>query len=277
MRILGPEWDYIATDETAGKSGNMERMVYVYDKRKVTFQRIAGEIVLPQSKLIDDGLQFARTPFLVAFQSGWFRFMICTVHIYYGRASGPKLERRIEEIKQLVSVLSKRADDESANYIILGDFNIVSPSHRTMQALEQHGFEVAEGLAKLPTNAKQNKHYDQIAFKPRPGQLQYGDHAGVFNPFKTLFRENDFSHYLKKMKNKNALELDANGNALPSFDNRDYYLDKWRTFQISDHLPMWIELKIDFAEQFLHQVASPSFSVQKEHPLSFSMPELESD
>ncbi len=30
-----------------------------------------------------------------------------------------------------------------------------------------------------------------------------------------------------------------------------YYKTYWRTHQMSDHLPMWIEFKVDFAEEYL--------------------------
>ena len=46
MRLLGPHWDYIVTDQ----SGNMERLAFVYDKRKILFRHVAGEIVLPKKK-----------------------------------------------------------------------------------------------------------------------------------------------------------------------------------------------------------------------------------
>jgi hypothetical protein len=53
MDILGRDWDFIATDETdPALGGNGERMTFVYDTRKVRFQNIAGEIVLPPSYLI---------------------------------------------------------------------------------------------------------------------------------------------------------------------------------------------------------------------------------
>jgi hypothetical protein len=39
--------------------------------------------------------------------------------------------------------------------------------------------------------------------------------------------------------------------AVPSDKDRtSCYLD-WRTFQISDHFPMWIELKTDFSREYL--------------------------
>lgn len=41
MRLLGPHWDYIVTDQ----SGNSERLAFVFDTRKILFRHIAGEIV----------------------------------------------------------------------------------------------------------------------------------------------------------------------------------------------------------------------------------------
>jgi hypothetical protein len=56
--------------------------------------------------------QFARTPFPVAFGSGWFRFSLCTVHVYYGSESGRKLQQRIGEIQRLVKFFAHRHDAE---------------------------------------------------------------------------------------------------------------------------------------------------------------------
>src|SRR5262245_54032116 len=121
MRILGREWDYIVTDATEGPGGNEERMAFVFNTDKVWFRKVAGEVVLPEGQLIvsrkkikkKDGegdpsgneaeeaeragfkevrQQFARTPFLVAFQSNWFKFSLCTVHIYYGKDTGEELK-----------------------------------------------------------------------------------------------------------------------------------------------------------------------------------------
>ena len=100
MRILGSDWDYICTDTTdTSLGGNGERLTYVFDRRKVSFQNIAGEIVLPANMLISKALvepdedsnrkvyagkQFRRSPFIAFFQASWFKFAICTVHIYFG-------------------------------------------------------------------------------------------------------------------------------------------------------------------------------------------------
>ena len=124
-------------------------MTFVYDTRTVSFKNIAGEIVLSRTKLISkdividengkkkySGRQFARTPFLVSFQAGWFKFELCTVHIYFGAESGEKLKRRINEINTIAKELCGRADILLKDYhtvILLGDFNIVHPDHKTMK------------------------------------------------------------------------------------------------------------------------------------------------
>ena len=124
LSLLGPTWDFIATDVTQGAGGNRERMAFVYDTRKVQFRHIAGEVVIPKHKLLAGEQQFARTPFLVSFQSGWFRFSLCTVHIYFGDDSpgSEGYKRRVEEIEYIAKDLSERAKRDNENYIILGDF-----------------------------------------------------------------------------------------------------------------------------------------------------------
>ena len=53
MYILGHnDWDYIATDVTEGTSGNRERMVFVFNTKKVRFKNISGEITLEKNNRI---------------------------------------------------------------------------------------------------------------------------------------------------------------------------------------------------------------------------------
>ena len=72
MYVLGNQYDYILTDVThSGLGGNKERLGFIYDKEKVRFKGIAGEIVLPEKMLVsevaDKKRQFSRTPFGVEF------------------------------------------------------------------------------------------------------------------------------------------------------------------------------------------------------------------
>ena len=272
MRILGPDWDYIATDVTDPKlGGNGERMTFVYDKRKVWFQNIAGEIVLPRDMLISRveaevegermyaGKQFRRTPFITSFQSGWLRFDICTVHIYYGAASGDKLQERIEEIRQIARYLSGRADDalkDDKALILLGDFNIVHPEHQTMQALLEEGFVIPKCLQQ-PSNILETHYYDQIVFKTKPQVIEYIESAadntgtpngGVFDIFENVFTADQFEDY------RDAVRASPNGHDLTDESElRDYY-STWRTYQFSDHKPMWVRLNTNDSRAYLENL-----------------------
>jgi len=256
INLLGPSWRYIATDLTDGPSGNGERMVFVFDSEKVQFKNIAGEIVLTKTDLVGDAHQFARTPFLVRFQSGWFKFNLCTVHLYFGDDAGPRLDRRVDEIDSIAGLLKKRAERDGQNYILLGDMNVVGPGHRTMEALTKHQFVLPSDLVldnadiDWTSNMGGNKHYDQIAFRVREGELELGpspNNAGVLNYYKAVFGENEAETYYPLGKANEKWPATEGERAR-------YFAKDWRTWQMSDHLPLFVELRIDFTEQYLRRI-----------------------
>ncbi|MXO59308.1 endonuclease [Altererythrobacter salegens] len=350
LDILGPDWDYIATDVVDDGAGNGERMVFLYNRGRVQFRHIAGELTLPDGKkvlasfgerlllqngielelpdgedlsgdhkansesrsngkaaltydlelplpagtmlrvpdgsslaitknslvtrvsgrrgwvhvdvpqgtvagkdyrlrfpgeAIDDSFkQFARTPFIVSFQAGWMKIDLATVHIYFGDNDEPRLlEQRRREIERLTELLGDRARKEMeknpANPVLtalLGDFNILSKEHETMQALEANGFEVPEQIRTIPgSNVEKDKAYDQIAFWEPERDRGYVKvdirGADVFDYFKYVYRLEDREVYL------------------PGESEGAYRL--WRTYKMSDHLPMWIELRSDFSDDYI--------------------------
>lgn len=277
MKILGPSWDYIATDVSDSRAGgNGERMVFVYDKRKVWFQNIAGEIVLPKSLLISNseitdtkerlasGKQFRRTPYIVSFQSGWFKFDLCTVHIYYGKGTAG-LKQRIQEIERIASYLSKRVDkameNEFKSTILLGDFNILRPDHETMKALINNGFKVPKKIQSIKANVKNTFHYDQIAFKTNKGLVEHVDkpssspknsNAGEFEIMKSVFQniKSDYEHYLPELKKS------ANSKNKTDAELRKYYDSEWRTYQMSDHNLIWVRLQTNDGLKYLDNLKS---------------------
>lgn len=302
MSTLGPTHDFIMTDVTEGPSGNSERLAFIYNKAKISFQGVAGEIVLPFEQQISDvtkARQFARTPFACTFQAGWFKFNFATVHIYYGKDSmtSAEYERRVKEIDAVAKFIAARAKaDKTYNHVLVGDFNIEDFQSRTFDALARHGFQIFRN--KEASNAKQTKFYDQISFMPRPGEvtLAHGDGGrsnGVFNVFSAVFRDEDFEVHdgalrviigkrleaaeadsvtaeaalaaaTTEAKRKKAEKAVAKANAAIAAEKellaskakrRTYYLDEWRTFQMSDHLPLFVELKIDFADSYLGTLA----------------------
>ena len=273
MKILGRDWEYIATDVSEySDGGNGERMTFVYDTRKVQFKNIVGEVVLSRTKLItenvvvsnDDkvdrkqGRQFARTPFLVSFQAGWFQFDLCTVHIYFGAESGEKLKRRIKEISTIAKEISERAEvslDHGRSTILLGDFNIVHPEHKTMQALKKEKFIIPKKVEK-PSNIGKNKYYDQIAIKTNErGLISFIDkegnlpNGGVFELFKTVMSDKDYQEYIPRMKKT------TEGKKLKAKKSFQKYFKTWRTYHLSDHHPMWVRIPINKSEYYLRNIS----------------------
>jgi len=250
MKILGPEWDYMVTDITEGASGNGERLAFVFDTRKVLFRKVVGEIVLPaeKGKLTN---QLARSPFIVAFQSGWFKFYITSVHIYYGKATKTSAEyiRRAEEIKAVASFLKKRTRREKENHILLGDFNITGRDKNdlTYKALLEGGVKIPANLIALSnvnSNTDRTMPYDQIAYIDQPGYMEFVNNknsVGVLDYYQHLYRTTDAAVYEGEVK-KTKLSY-----------------KQWKTFQLSDHLPLWIEFKVDFSENYLNKLKTQEY------------------
>lgn len=354
LKILGPDWSFIATDVTDGRAGNGERMVFLHDRNKVHFQNIAGELTLddgakiraafgeriklenglslnlpantnlsgtydarlktsnsqkkldldleiplpqnctldvpggskltitkgtnvispgrgkatvaipqgavngsnfrlrfPENSFDDSYKQFARTPFLIAFQTGWLKINLCTVHIYYGDSTDQNiLNQRRDEIRQLTSALADKAKSEfkqdSETFLgVLGDFNIIGEGHPTMAALKSNDFVIPQELQAIPgSNVERDKAYDQIAFWKPNRVTQYArldiKGANIFDFFEQVFS-------LAEEPTYRAESLENGLNPTTSFKT-------WRTYKMSDHLPMWIELRNDFSEEYLNRV-----------------------
>lgn len=136
MQILGGWWKVLFTDVTAGKRGNKERTGFLYDSRKITFGGLAGEIVLPPIEGNEGGPaeQLARTPMIVGFRAGWFKFTICTAHLYYGK-SKPDDPRRPSRNSGSCEVPGCRDKDQNR----LGE---KYDSSRRLQYFQNHGRDV---------------------------------------------------------------------------------------------------------------------------------------
>jgi len=253
-RILGGEWDFIVTDVTLGTAGNAERMAYLFDRRKVTFTGLAAELVLPKGlRDAEQPVQFARSPFVAGFRAEWAYLTLITVHIYYGEGV-PVDERRLAEISALAKVVAENAPKlsvapqaepgnapDAGNILALGDFNIFNRRDVTMQALTAGGFVVPEALQQIPgSNVDRNKHYDQIAYLKQLKDMAPTGRAGVFDYFEHVYRMADEAEY------------DNDRRERPGRSFRD-----WRTYRMSDHLPMWVEFDIDRADDYLSHIAPP--------------------
>jgi hypothetical protein len=255
-QILGGHWKKLFTDETVGEKGNDERMAFLYDSRKLSFEGLASELVLPGIKDEDGKIQpvtqLARTPFMVGFRAGWMQFILATVHILWDedKADPPQ---RVREIREIAQVLKLRTVDDSTwskNIVLLGDFNIFGTGDTTFQEILKAGFTVPEPLLDFRSNATKTRHYDQIALMERPRHVELTGKAGVFDYYDVVFRDTpeDKGIYVEYMP---EYERTKDGSPRSERSKQYYYQSYWRTHQMSDHLPMWVELKIDFSDAYL--------------------------
>ncbi|HUR31981.1 MAG TPA: endonuclease/exonuclease/phosphatase family protein, partial [Saprospiraceae bacterium] len=246
MLILGKDYNYFVTDITEGTSGNNERMAFIYDEKKIRFRNVAGEIVLPGT-IDKPALQFARSPYLVGFQAGWFKFNLCTVHIFYGTDSGEKFQRRVDEIEKLSMFFAKRAKKENENFILLGDFNIKNFEDVTMKALLKGGFTIPEKLMKRTgSNITKDKFYDQIVYKEGDNKVKFSGRAGVFDFYDIVYNDNEMDLYYEDYKHI----MQRNNKPANKTDFKNDFKE-WKTYQMSDHLPLWAEFEIDYSKSYL--------------------------
>lgn len=79
--------------------------------------------------------------------------------------------------------------------------------------------------------------------------LKEKGYRDVFNPFKYVYREEDYNVYSQYMKDDYTGEKDMDIDE----NLHRYFLHPWRKNQISDHYPIWAEIIIDSSDPFLKE------------------------
>lgn len=274
VRLLGPNWDYFVTDVSDHEGGNAERMAFVYNTNKVIFRNLIGEIVVNR-KALGSGGQIARSPFFAAFQAGWFRFTLVSSHIIFGKTTAAGLALRAQEVSAIAKAVTKRAKSEDQVYVFLGDMNIDSLEGPVMGALRESKLEVPKFPA---SNLKGDKFYDQIAFSVdgktsrktrliRHGVFDWRN--AVFGPFKPDPNAPDDPAQVARVQPVDILAHYApianwNRTTNPATpDHKEPYadfarsFDQWMTYEMSDHLPIWVELETDYSDAYLTRFTAP--------------------
>ena len=73
--------------------------------------------------------------------------------------------------------------------------------------------------------------------------------GGTVDIFADVFRPEDEPIYADIVKN---LAIEDDDGPTPTTPQDRYEL--WRTWQLSDHWPLWVEINTDFSGEFLEQV-----------------------
>ncbi|MEI4234919.1 endonuclease/exonuclease/phosphatase family protein [Roseovarius sp. D22-M7] len=261
MRLLGPHWGYMMTDITGGPAGNKERSVYLYDRRRVQLSGLSGEVAAwPElrAELAFESArppeQLSRAPHVTGFITGWKRFSLVNVHLAPGDGSEDVRYRR-DEVRLLLSALAEARDDMwTENLVLVGDMNLYAARDGdTVALLESDGYVEPQALLGLPTNAAGTEIYDRMFLSSneyfRLGTRSNGaPSGGTLDLFAHVFRDADKPSYRDAVISEYGGSRDIAGDE-DVFDS--YWRVHWRTRQLSDHLPIWIELETDDSMAFL--------------------------
>jgi hypothetical protein len=215
--ILGPYWRVVYSDALRDDGGNRERIAFLYDKRAAVFTGFAAAANPPRAKSGSGeylpAFTWWRQPYMASFSAGNFDFMLLAAHIQWGTSAG-----RVKELASLAEWIDlKRGEQtkEDKDLIVLGDFNLETAAQ--MKAITSRGLALPTAFKGKPigTNLARDKSYDQILHYPVYPE-NFTNRAGVIDFF--------------------------TGGIAAMFPGMDK--DAF-TYQMSDHLPLWMQVRTD--------------------------------
>ncbi len=235
LEILGRYWRVVYSDFVPDRQGNNERIAYVYDERAVQFTGLAAEADPGREKTkageYAAKVSWWRSPYLASFRAGNFDFVLITAHIRWGK----KAADRVKPLKLVANWVKKRRDSPNGvdkDIIVLGDFNVPKLGDKFHKALTSKGLRLPKSLAALKIGSNLNKtaRYDQI--------LHYPTHS-------------------RRFTNKGGV-LDFNAGSMARLFPGKKMTKKAFTFQMSDHLPLWVEIDTFIDDARLDQIIRTS-------------------
>jgi endonuclease/exonuclease/phosphatase family metal-dependent hydrolase len=236
LPLLGPYWRVLYSDYNEEAAGNRERIAYLYDSRAVTPTGLVAELDPPKVKGPDGEyrtkMEWWRSPYMASFRAGDFDFILIAAHIRWGKNE----KDRVVELQAMADWVDARVRSkgcEDHDVIVMGDFNVPSTDSALYKALTSRGLTAPKSLWGLKSNLDRTATYDQILHYTTYTDM-YDDSGGVVDfhdggAWRALFPEAEF---------KGMTELDY-------------------TFQMSDHLPLWIQIDTDTDDERLEQLAAP--------------------
>ncbi len=232
LELLGPFWKAVFSDYTTDAGGNKERIAFVYDSRAVKFTGLAAETDGPRKKNRTTGqyvpkFNWWRKPYLASFRAGHFDFVLLAAHLQWGTTGGR--EKELAELAKWVQAFQKDEYRVDRDVIALGDFNIPNYGSKLYKAVSQFGLSAPESILNLEhgSNLMKNKRYDQILHHPAITGSVFSDHGGVIDFYKGNYKR--FKPYKDLTKTK-------------------------FTYELSDHLPLWVQLNLDVEDEQLDQL-----------------------
>ncbi len=237
-QFLGPSWDLVYSDWMSDDGGNRERTGFLFDRRAVTFNGLAAEVDAPRGKAGTEYLamqSFWRAPYMCSFRSGNFDFIAIATHARWGDS----IAGREAELGMLADWIDERQKDKSVedhDLIVMGDFNTPKLDDKLFKALTRRGLQVPDSLMKLKSgdvtvggsNLNKDARYDQILHLPT-AKKRFTNFGGTLD-----FHVSDAG--IKEL-----------------FPGADMTRTQF-TYQLSDHFPVWVQIKTDIDGERLTQI-----------------------
>jgi endonuclease/exonuclease/phosphatase family metal-dependent hydrolase len=231
VHLMGARYQVLMSD--AG--GNSERLVFIYDHRKLGLLDEIGEVSIAPSRaksvrLDPEGAPFVgfdRPPYLASFNlTGTpLSVQLVNVHLFFGSPGPADLVRRALEVKAMARWAALRNESPYAGareLIALGDFNMPKPrrdgGNVVYDALTSRGLVTPKHSTVVGSSIASDNQYDQVAMFPKTTKAWLVN-IGVFDFDAVVFPE-----------------LWARGNRQAFNAYLRYYL--------SDHRPMWVEVRV---------------------------------
>lgn len=242
LPILGPSWDVVYSDWVDDPGGNDERVGFLFDRRAVTFNGLAAEVDAPRT---EQGIEFLatrsfwRSPYMCSFRAGNFDFIAIAAHTRWGQ-SVPGRQAELQMLADWIDTRFKSRFVEDHDLIVMGDFNVPKLGDKLFQALTSRGLQVPKPLLQLKSgdrvlggsNLGQDARYDQILHRPTV-PANFLNAGGVLDFF---------------IDDSRIAEL---------YPGKGMTREKFSR-QLSDHLPVWIQLKTDIDAYRLDQLVQNS-------------------
>jgi endonuclease/exonuclease/phosphatase family metal-dependent hydrolase len=173
---------------------------------------------------------------MCSFRAGNFDFIAIATH---ARWDAKNIEGRRAELQMLADWIDGRFKDEFVedhDLIVMGDFNIPKIGDDLFKALTSHGLQVPDALVDLKvgdlviggSNLGKNARYDQILHLPTL-KKRFSNEGGTLDFFGSDAR-------IKEL-----------------FPDKDYTRAEF-SFQLSDHFPVWVQIKTDIDGERLNQI-----------------------
>jgi endonuclease/exonuclease/phosphatase family metal-dependent hydrolase len=235
---LGNSWRVVYSDWIDDSGGNKERIAFLFDRRAVTHNGLAAEIDAPRSKKTTEYLatqSFWRAPYMCAFRAGNFDFIVIATHARWGHSANAR-QAELQMLSDWINTRFKKKFVEDHDLLVMGDFNTRTLDDPIFRALASHGLKIPKPLVELTagkrvvrgSNLGKDARYDQILHLPTIPD-NFTNCGGTLDFF---------------IDDAHIDEL---------FPGKNYSRRKF-TFQMSDHLPIWIQVKTDIDGFRLNQI-----------------------